>query len=99
MITNDCCLKYRPDFQIDCGAYYIIIECDENAHSQYDSECETVRMNNITMGLGLPVKWIRYNPDKKGVKTKEKEQVLLQTLQKYYEKGFLPDMSVEYLFY
>ena len=30
--NNDCCLKYRPDFLIDSDSYFIIIECDENAH-------------------------------------------------------------------
>lgn len=62
MITNVCCLKYRPDFLFDCVNYYLILECDENGHSQYEQSCEIIRMNNIC--IGLPTKFIRYNPDK-----------------------------------
>ncbi len=97
--TNDCCLKYRPDFFIDCGSYVIIIECDENGHEQYDRDCEIVRMNNISHAIGLPVKWIRYNPDKKGIRINEKEKVLISTIQTYLDRTFLEDLEVVYLFY
>ena len=55
--------KYRPDFSLDLGFYYMIIECDEDAHRQYDDWCERKRMYEISMGLGVPVVFIRYNPD------------------------------------
>jgi hypothetical protein len=98
VIENECCLKYRPDFLIDCGTYYIILECDENAHVQYEKECEIVRMNNVTSGLCLPCKWIRYDPDKKNVTKREKEQLLLDTLHQYYKKEFITNLDVEYLY-
>ena len=97
--TNDCCLKYRPDFLIDCGSYFIVAECDEDAHKQYDKDCELIRMNNISIGLGLPVKWIRYNPDNNNYKKKYKEKVLIETLQNVLNKEFIDNMEVEYLFY
>ena len=78
MVINDCCLKYRPDFLFDCISYYLILEVDENAHSQYDNDCEIIRMNNIIISLGLPCKFIRYNPDNKNFTKKEKEDKLLQ---------------------
>jgi molybdenum cofactor biosynthesis enzyme MoaA len=98
VIENDCCLKYRPDFLIDCGTYYIILECDENAHAQYEQECEIIRMNNISSGLGLPVKFIRYNPDQKNVTRKEKERVLIDTLHQHYKKELITDLDVKYLY-
>lgn len=55
--------KYRPDFSLDRGFYYVIIECDEDAHRQYDVSCERKRMYEISLGLGVPVVFIRYNPD------------------------------------
>ena len=96
---NGCCLKYRPDFVIDCVTYYLIIEVDENAHSSYDKECEIIRMNNISSGIGLPVKFIRYNPDKKGIKSIIKQKELLEVVQANMNKEFMEDLSVVYLFY
>ena len=63
MDTSCSIKKYRPDFSLDCGFYYIIVECDEDAHRQYDNSCETKRMYEIASGLGMPVIFIRYNPD------------------------------------
>ena len=50
--------KYRPDFSFDRGSYYLIVECDEDAHRQYDVSCERKRMYEITGGLGLPVVFV-----------------------------------------
>jgi len=55
---------FRPDFKIDCGTHFIIIEVDEKQHKYYDKRCEFVRMNNIYLTLGLPTIFIRFNPDK-----------------------------------
>ncbi len=99
VITNDCCLKYRPDFLIDCGSYFVIIECDEFGHNHYERECEIIRMNNISSALGLPCKWIRYNPDLKGVRINVKEQLLLATVKLCLNKVFLENLDVEYLYY
>lgn len=96
---NDCCLRYRPDFMMDCGTYFVVLECDENGHEQYDKECEIIRMNNIATGLGLPTKFIRYNPDKKGIRIDKKEKRLLEVLKNMLNQEYLIDLSVVYLFY
>lgn len=98
-IQNTCCLKYRPDFVIDCNTYFIILECDEYAHKQYDTDCEVIRMNNISSIIGLPCKWIRYNPDKKGTRINKKEEELMKVLKENLNKEFIENLEVEYLFY
>lgn len=58
------CNKYRPDFIIDYGGQTLIIEVDEDQHERYPCECEITRMINICEDFGgLPVAFIRYNPD------------------------------------
>ncbi len=98
-ISNECCLKYRPDFLIDCNTYYIVLEVDEDAHSHYDKDCEIIRMNNIITSIGLPTKFIRYNPDKKKISKKIKEEILIKFLKEEMEKEVLEDISPIYLFY
>jgi len=41
------CGKERPDFLIDCGTHYIIIEVDEHQHQGRACECEQIRMVKI----------------------------------------------------
>jgi hypothetical protein len=98
-INNDCCLLYKPDFLFDCNTYFVVLECDEDQHSSYDKDCEIIRMNNITMGLGLPTLFIRYNPDLPGFKVKQKHRKLLETLNKYLNMKVLEDPTPIYLFY
>ena len=64
-IPEGSCNKYRPDFILDCGKFFIIIECDEHQHSNYQCLCEQARMINIHQDIGgsIPVLFIRYNPD------------------------------------
>lgn len=99
VVRNGCCLKYRPDFVIDCNTYFLIVEVDENAHNAYEKDCETVRMNNIAHSLGLPTKFIRYNPDKKDFTKKHKEKELLVVINKFLNLNVLEDLEVVYLFY
>ncbi len=62
---TDGCYKYRPDFQIDAGHSMIIVEVDENQHQSYACECEMGRMISIFQDYGgMPVTFVRYNPDK-----------------------------------
>ena len=96
---NECCLKYRPDFLFNCGTYYLILEVDEDAHSGYANECEVIRMNNISSGLGLPTLFIRYNPDLKGISKKTKHIKLLDVLSFNLNLELLEDPSPIYLFY
>lgn len=97
-ISNDCCLKYRPDFVIDCVDYFIVLEVDEFAHKSYDKDCEIVRMNNISHSLGLPTKFLRYNPDNKEFTEEFKEKFLIIRL-KELMLNINNDFTVEYLFY
>lgn len=96
-VSNDCCLRYRPDFVVDCSTHFLVLEVDEHAHSGYEKDCEIVRMNNISHSLGLPTKFIRYNPDNKVYTTKHKESVLIESLQKHMTQ--LDNIEPLYLFY
>lgn len=60
---KDGCSKYRPDFLIDCGTFKLIVECDEDQHRNHPKECERARMLQIFQDVGIPVQFIRYNPD------------------------------------
>lgn len=63
IIDQGICGKERPDFLIDCNTHFIILEVDESQHKGSKYNCENVRMQNLTYSLGLPVIFIRYNPD------------------------------------
>ena len=59
------CSKRRPDMLLDIVYCVIVIEIDENQHTDYDSNCETKRMMEISQDVGhRPVVFIRFNPDK-----------------------------------
>ena len=107
--TSCALAKYRPDFAFNRGTYYHIVECDEDAHRQYDETCERKRMYEIAGGLGLPVVFVRYNPDSFTINgtvsqchhtTKKKH--LVSTVQKYLTTSVTFTRStiiVHYLFY
>ena len=58
------CSRKRPDVLIDDGGFPVIIECDENKHSGYDSSCENKRVMELFSDLGSrPLRMIRFNPD------------------------------------
>jgi hypothetical protein len=83
MIDGGACGKERPDRIIDLGDKILIIECDENQHSDRAASCETNRMFNIGQSLGgVPVYFIRWNPDKfrtpkhKQEPTKQRHEIL-----------------------
>jgi hypothetical protein len=97
--ANDCYDKYRPDFLFDCGTYFVVLEVDENKHSGYNKECEHIRMNNISMSLGLPTLFIRYNPDNKRYTDASKQQHLLYTINQNLNMELLLDPTPVYLFY
>ena len=58
------CIRYRPDFLFDCKTHYVILEVDEYQHKGYKDSCEFARMFNINQSVGMPVIFIRYNPDR-----------------------------------
>jgi hypothetical protein len=64
IIDGGQCGKERPDRVYDFGYCIVVLECDENQHKERACECEQTRMINIgqTFG-GVPVHYIRWNPD------------------------------------
>jgi hypothetical protein len=60
----DGCSRRRPDLLLDLGNQIIIIEIDENQHTDYDCSCENKRMMELSQDLGhRPIIFIRFNPD------------------------------------
>jgi len=58
------CSKKRPDVYFELLKHCIIVECDENQHTNYGDSCECARLNEIVNGIGgKSVIIIRYNPD------------------------------------
>jgi hypothetical protein len=95
---NETCQTYYPDFLKDCNTFFLVIECDENSHKNYPHTCEKIRENNIVFSLGLPVVFIRYNPDNKYISEKSKYIILKSYIDYYIAKDFC-DNEVLYLFY
>jgi len=57
-------VKRRPDLLLDLGYQVIIIEVDENQHTDYDCSCENKRTMELSQDLGhRPIVFIRFNPD------------------------------------
>lgn len=95
---DNSCQTYFPDFLIDCNTFFLVIECDEDAHKSYPNDCEKMRENNICFALGLPCVFLRFNPDKKNVKMKVKEKVLKSYIEYYMNRESMNN-EVQYLFY
>lgn len=61
---QDGCSRRRPDLFLDMGSHVIIVEIDENQHTDYDCSCENKRLMEISQDIGhRPVVFIRFNPD------------------------------------
>ena len=61
---QDGCSKRRPDLLCDFGSHIIIVEVDENKHTDYDTTCEHKRLMEISQDLShRPIVFIRFNPD------------------------------------
>jgi hypothetical protein len=57
------CSKRRPDLFLECGTHSLVVEIDEDQHSDY--KCENKRMMQIFIDLGSrPLVVLRFNPDK-----------------------------------
>jgi len=107
MLEGRSCSQERPDFQLDCGTHFVYVEVDEHQHGSYACECEQVRMINLVEVRGMPVRWIRYNPDSydpaKGqqrLKIEQREKKLVEYI--HWAMGHPPDgviSSILYLFY
>jgi putative hemolysin len=58
------CSKRRPDLLLDLGYQLVIIEVDENQHTDYDCSCENKRIMELSQDIGhRPIVFIRFNPD------------------------------------
>jgi len=78
IVNNGDCGRERPDRVFDFGDKIVILECDEHQHKDRQCICEQTRMVNISQGYGgLPVYFIRWNPDSYApdVVTKKQEPV------------------------
>ena len=62
--VQDGCSRRRPDLLLDMGSHIIIVEIDENKHSNYDCSCEHKRLMELSQDLQhRPIVFIRFNPD------------------------------------
>jgi hypothetical protein len=57
------CTRERPDFFIDLGTHWMILEVDEFQHRSYKDICECTRMINIAQTIHRKGVFIRFNPD------------------------------------
>ena len=63
-IDHGVCGKERPDRVYDFGDKIVVLECDEHQHQDRQCLCEQTRMVNIGQSFGgIPVYFIRWNPD------------------------------------
>jgi len=61
---QDGCSRRRPDLLLDMGSHIIIVEVDENKHTDYDCSCENKRLMELSQDLQhRPIVFIRFNPD------------------------------------
>ena len=59
------CSRRRPDLLADFGNKCVIIEIDENQHTDYECICEHKRIMEISQDVGhREIVFIRFNPDK-----------------------------------
>lgn len=63
-VDGGACGLERPDRVFDFNDKIIILECDEDQHKSRPCLCEQTRMVNLGQAFGgIPVYFIRWNPD------------------------------------
>ena len=63
-IVSGGCSKRRPDLLLDLSYQVVIVEVDENQHTEYDCSCQNKRIMELSQDLGhRPIVFIRFNPD------------------------------------
>ena len=78
-IDSGICGRERPDRVYDFGDKILILECDENQHRERACTCEQIRMVNIGQSFGgVPVYFIRWNPDDYQPSDNSKKQEVLK---------------------
>ena len=69
-IIKEGCSRRRPDVSMDFGSHCLIIEIDENKHSNYS--CEQKRMLEIYEDVRFrKIIFIRFNPDSYSIGNKQ----------------------------
>ena len=64
MIDGGICGRERPDRVYELPDKIIVLECDEHQHRERNCACEQTRMVNISQSFGgVPVYFLRWNPD------------------------------------
>lgn len=102
-------VKFRPDFRFHCGTHVVFLEVDENQHKHRASR-EYARMTTISQAYdGLPVRFIRYNPDayvvgddnaeRKNPSFPERATLLRYVLQRAIDEVPNISVSIKYMFY
>jgi hypothetical protein len=105
------CGRYRPDMRWvpdrDApaeGCAVVMKEVDEFGHAHYPVRCELERVASLASGYsGLPVYFIRGNPDKKGIKSKQYDELALERIQVALDRAKVFSdifwLRLEFLFY
>jgi hypothetical protein len=63
-IVSGGCSKRRPDLVLDMLYQIIIVEIDENQHTNYDCSCQNKRTMELSQDFAhRPIVFIRFNPD------------------------------------
>ena len=63
-IPENAASRFRPDAVVHFEHFIVIIEIDEDQHKGYEQSCEKTRMMQLHQEYkGLPVVFIRFNPD------------------------------------
>ena len=85
VVDGGVCGKERPDRVYDFGDKIIVLECDENQHQDRACLCEQTRMVNIGQSFGgIPVYFIRWNPDDYCCDESDSEDAMPEPLAKRY---------------
>ena len=118
-VVDSTCSKKRPDFVYHCGTHIVIIEVDENQHKSYKCTAygdtkegkikgENIRMYEIAQSFdGLPVIFIRYNPDelkdvdqhKVKISSSKRHLLLIKWIKTIFRMEWKQGIYVKYLFY
>jgi len=84
--VQDGCSRRRPDLLLDMGSHVIIVEVDENKHTDYDCSCEHKRLMELSQDLQhRPIVFIRFNPDD----YKNQDGVLVKSCWKLNKLGLM----------
>lgn len=110
---DDTCSRRRPDFTFNLGCGLLIVENDENQHKSRPCECEQIRMMQLYQeSNGVPVHFIRFNPDRYACEDKKDDiiplgkrfQLLVKIItnittnkEKFFDK--YKNLTVRYLYY